>query len=363
MDRKKQLFRLLGLAACLAAALALLPLTLPVLLGVAGAAALDPLIRRLQKRTGMGRGPAAALTVSAVLLAAAGILLLLGRVLVREAQDLSGRLPDLLASVSGWAARLSRWLETLGAQLPGGVGDALGAWAEELLSGSGTLAQSLYERIFSLASSLLRALPKGLFFAMTMILSCCFAAGELPRLRATARRCLPRAMTGKAARVLSSIRSALGGWLRAQVKLMGVTFLVLTLGFLLLRVDSPVLLGLLVSVLDALPVLGTGTVLIPWALFAMLSGNMGLGLGLLGLYGAAALIRNILEPKLLGAQLGISPLLTLLAIYAGWRAGGFWGMLLLPVGVMTAVQLFFSLHPQGLQAGDLARFQTNNPQN
>ena len=79
----------------------------------------------------------------------------------------------------------------------------------------------------------------------------------------------------------------LGGWVKTQVKLMGVTFLVLTAGLMILGVDYPVLLGLLIALIDALPVFGSGTVLIPWGLFVLLSGNSFLGVGLLCLYGAA----------------------------------------------------------------------------
>ena len=96
--------------------------------------------------------------------------------------------------------------------------------------------------------------------------------------------------------------------------------------------------------LDALPLFGTGTILLPWGLFRIIAGDFRLGLGLMILYGVAALSRNVLEPKLLGAQAGVSPLLTLLAIYTGYRLSGFTGMILLPIGVMIAAELFTAAH-------------------
>ena len=213
------------------------------------------------------------------------------------------------------------------------------AWGQELMSAGGTLAQKLYETVFGLVTRLLGALPDSLFFLMTMILSCYFAAGELPKLREKALLLLPKEASDWCRRVSRGLHQALGGWFRAQAKLMGVTFLVLTVGFLLLRVDSPILLALGVSFLDALPVFGTGTILIPWAVISMLAGDMGMGLGLLGLYGAAALLRNVLEPKVLGANLGLSPLATLAAIYAGWRLMGIWGMIGFPLAAMVLCQV------------------------
>ena len=273
--------------------LLLIVFALPVALGSALAAALEHPIRKVQARTGMGRGGASALCVSATLGALGTILWLVGSLLLRELQQLSRQLPALLEAVAGYAGALSRYLETLGAGLPGGVGDAFHSWAQGLVSGSGTLASGLYQRIFSLVSQVLSALPGSLFFAVTMILSCYFAAAELPRLREMLGMHLPEPLTGPVRRISVVLRRALGGWFRAQVLLMGVTFLLLLPGFLLLRVNSPLLLALGISVLDALPVFGTGTVLIPWALMAMMTGNLPLGMGLLILYGTAALVRNV----------------------------------------------------------------------
>jgi predicted PurR-regulated permease PerM len=116
--------------------------------------------------------------------------------------------------------------------------------------------------------------------------------------------------------------------------------LILLIGFLLLRVSLPLFFALGIAVLDALPLFGTGTALLPWSLFSMISGDLHLGLGLLILYAVCALSRNVLEPKLLGAQLGVSPLLTLLAIYVGYRVSGFGGMLLLPILTLVGMQLW-----------------------
>lgn len=345
--RKEQLRLGLFIGLFVVAAALLLPLTLPVVLGAGLAVLLDSSIVGLQKRTGLGRGMAAGLTVTGTLLAAGAVLYLLGRMLIHEAAAISGALPGMMETLSGYGRAAAEFLSRLGSRLPDGVGDALSAWGQELMSGSGTLAQKLYEGIFSLVSRFLGALPDSIFFLMTLILSTYFAAGELPRLREMGALKLPEPVSRWIHTAGGSVRTALGGWFRAQLKLMAVTFMLLTVGLCLLRVDSPLLLAVLISVLDALPVFGTGTVLIPWAVVSILSGNMGLGLGLLGLYGAAALTRNVLEPKVLGATLGLSPLLTLVAIYAGWRMFGLWGMILLPMGAMVLGQLVAATRGQG----------------
>lgn len=317
----------------------LLPLTLPVLLGLAVAAALSPLIRKLQCKGNLRHGTAAALSVSGVLLLVLVAFFLLGRFLISEMTVLYEKLPGMLSSISAQAENLGLWADRFANNLPGGIGDAFRSWAENIMSSGGSLASGIYERLFSMVSGFLSRLPDNLLFLLTMVLSCYFAAAELPRLTSLMREHLPKQKWSHLKELGSSVKNVLGSWVRAQIKLMGVTFLILFTGFLLLRVELPLFLALGISLLDALPLFGTGTILLPWGLFSMITGNFHLGVGLMILYGTSALCRNVLEPKFLGAQLGVSPLITLLAIYVGYRISGFTGMILLPIFVMLAAEV------------------------
>ena len=145
-----------------------------------------------------------------------------------------------------------------------------------------------YEWLFHQASSFLSHLPGVVLFAVAAIVSSFMLAAQLPQLRRSFAAHLPQLARGKLASALGHIRAALGGWLLAQLKLMGVTFLILPAGFLLLRTEYPLLFALLTTLIDALPVFGTGTVLIPWALLEFLHGNTACGVGFLILYAVAA---------------------------------------------------------------------------
>ena len=123
------------------------------------------------------------------------------------------------------------------------------------------------------------------------------------------------------------------------MKLMAVTFGVMSVGFLLLRIPYGLLWAAAVALVDAFPVLGTGTVLVPWSLVCFLQGDSARGIGLLGIYGAATLIRSALEPKLVGKHLGLDPLVTLIALYAGYKLWGLLGMLLAPLLAVAATQV------------------------
>lgn len=329
-----------------------LPLLLPGILGLGLAAALSPLTGRLQQRTGFRRSSAAMLTMAGVLLTLMLVLFLMGRLLLHELELLYDQLPAIVSALGRFGTALGTTAERLARQLPDGAGDAFRDWAEALTSSGGTLAETIYNWLFRWVSGFLSGLPDILLFLLTTVLSAFFAAVELPRLQDLFLTFLPERWLRKSRFVGTSLRRVLGSWFRAQMKLMVITFFLLLTGFLLLRIQMPLVLALTVSLLDALPLFGTGTVLIPWGLLAMVSGNFHRGVGLLLLYGLAALTRNVLEPRLLGSQLGLSPLLTLLSIYAGYRAFGFGGMLLLPILTMLGAELLrLRFQPEGRHGG------------
>ena len=135
------------------------------------------------------------------------------------------------------------------------------------------------------------------------------------------------------------MRAAVGGWLKAQVKLSAVTWLILTLGLFILRIPYAPLWAAAVSLVDAFPILGTGTILLPWSLLSFVQENAARGIGLLGIYAVVSVTRSVLEPKLVGKQLGLDPLLTLAALYAGYRLWGLGGMILAPLLAVTVRNL------------------------
>ena len=120
---------------------------------------------------------------------------------------------------------------------------------------------------------------------------------------------------------------------------MGVTLLLLLGGFFLLRIPYAPLWALGVCLVDAFPVLGTGTVLLPWALLSLLRQDAARAVGLLGIYVTVTLTRSVLEPKLVGRHLGLDPLVTLMALYAGYKLWGIGGMLIAPLLAVTALQI------------------------
>ena len=114
-----------------------------------------------------------------------------------------------------------------------------------------------------------------------------------------------------------------------------LTFAELSILFSLFGIESAVLKAALIALLDILPILGTGGIMIPWAVPSLVLGYTKLGLELLLIYGIVTVIRNYVEPKIVGTQLGLHPIITLVSMFIGLRLFGFWGLFGLPVGISS----------------------------
>ena len=145
------------------------------------------------------------------------------------------------------------------------------------------------------------------------------------------RENLPAAWKKKYLPAIRRFRDSLMLWAKAQGKLILVTWGIVTAGLFALGIQKAPLWALFVALLDALPVLGTGVVLLPWSAVSFLQGETLRAVGILGIYAVAAVTRAVLEPRVVGRNLGLDPLLTLVAMYAGFRFFGIGGMLLTPI--------------------------------
>lgn len=317
----------------------LLPLILPFLLGAGLALAAEPMVGFLSNRLRLPRGAAALLGVSGAIALLVGLVIILGSLLVRELGSLAGALPDLEQTFRQGITLLEDLLLSLVNRTPDGLRSLLTRSVLGLFSGGTAVIDQAVGQIPSLVSRFLSQVPDSALALGTGLLSAFMISVRLPKLKAWGKERVPQAWKQQYLKPLARMRHALGGWLKAQVKLSGLTYGIVTLGLLLFRVPYAPLWALGVALVDALPVFGTGTVLLPWCLVSLLQGNTVLALGLAAIYGVAALTRTTLEPRLVGKQLGLDPLMTLVALYAGYRIWGIPGMLLAPMLSVAAMQL------------------------
>ena len=314
-----------------------LPIGAPFLLGWIFASVAEPVTRAISERLGFGRILAAGVSVTLVLLLLLGTVWFLVALCYRELTSFASVLPAYAETVGSQLISFRNWALALTERIPGGLGDLLGSSLAGLFREGGMVLEKLTSGAISAAGSMAGKLPGGALMIGTAVISAYMIAAQYPVLR---RRIFgSERFRTRWEPVLDRLRRTVGLWLTAQVKLTGVTFAIVTAGFLLLRMEHWLLWAAVTAVVDAIPLLGTGTVLVPMVLFCLLKGERIRALGLLGLYVTAMLTRSALEPKLVGRQLGLNPLVTLMALYAGFRIWGVPGMILSPILAVTAVQL------------------------
>jgi sporulation integral membrane protein YtvI len=128
-------------------------------------------------------------------------------------------------------------------------------------------------------------------------------------------------------------------YLQAYLKLMCVTFTELSIGFYFIGLENPFAAAAIIAVFDALPLLGTGGVIVPWIIIELIQANYQMAMGLAILYGVVLLVRNLIEPKIVGDQLGLNPIVSLISIYLGLRIFGVLGMIAMPVTVQIVIAM------------------------
>lgn len=316
----------------------LLPLFFPFILGAGLALAAEPMVSFLHKRR-VPRSVCAGIGVSMAFCFIAILLLLVCAFLVRELGAVAGVLPNLEETAKSGIQLLQGWLLELTTHTPQSIQPLLSENVSAFFSDGAALLNRAVGYVLSFAGNLLSHVPDSALSLGTAVISAFLISAKLPKIREWLLSRIPRERLRALLDTLKRMRKAIGGWLLAQIKLMGMTFAILSLGFLLLRISYWPLWALAVSLVDALPVLGTGTVLIPWALICFLQEDGARAVGLLGIYVVISLTRSMLEPKLVGRHLGLDPLVTLMALYAGYKIWGIGGMLLAPMLAVTALQI------------------------
>lgn len=335
--------RILRAAAFLAGALLFLrflfvPL-LPFLLALGLSALLEPLVQRLRRLWGVRRSFAAAFLTTALLLVLGAGAVFFALRLGAELSVWSTRLPQAIeAFPTLWNNALNRmegWYTACPPFLRSLLDALAGALSESAPSLVGKAGSFLMDKISSLAA----ALPGVGLFAFTTTLALYLTAINYTAILSFLKRQLPPAWQPRCRAALKCCRGAMLKWLRSELTMILVTFAISLLGFWLLGYDFALLAAVVLALVDALPVLGTGTVLLPWSAFCFLLGDASRGLSLIALYAVTLLVRSLLEPRLLAGQADLPSIAVLLTMYLGFHFFGVGGMLLLPVFLILVKHL------------------------
>lgn len=322
---------ILALAA-LATVKYLLPLLSPFVAGFVVAWLLKTPIAFLSDRVRLKRRAAAAL---AVLLFYCTIGLLLSLLSIRafaSLRTLIGDLPDIYTRYAAPAViAFFDGIEKTVSLMDASLLDAFEEMKGNFIQSAGQLVSNLSLQAMARLSGLASSLP-GLFLKLLlMVISTFFIAMDYRRLTGF---CLNQ-LSGKAREVFLQIKSyvvdTLFVCIRSYGLIMSITFLELSVGLTVIGVDGSILIALCISLFDILPVLGTGGIMIPWTVLTAIQGDYPLAFGLLAVYLFVTVIRNILESKIVGSQIGLHPVVTLASMFAGLQLFGILGLFGFPI--------------------------------
>jgi len=316
----------------------------PFIIGFVIAAIFNPAIRILEKRLRIGRKAVASIVV---VLGYAVIVSLLALILIQVItvlKRLFTQLPQYFESqILPSLMQMDFRLESVISLPP--------EWQEQVRSIQESITSGLMDSIGRLSSSglsLLTNITKGVpGFLVSMvftILSSFFFSFQYDK----TKRFILLQLPDKAKVLVHAVKSTLSDtilrYLRGYVKIMLITFVELSVGLSILGVNKAIPIAFGIAIFDILPVFGTGGIVIPWAVFSLLTRNYFLGIGLLILYAVVTIIRNFIEPKIIGDQLGLNPIVSIISIYLGFVWIGVGGMILMPI----TVQILNSLHQKGI---------------
>ena len=314
----------------------LLRFFMPFVIGWIIAMIANPLVKFLEKRLRLVRRHSSVLIVIAVLAAIIGLGYSAIYWLVIQVIDLGKHLPELYQQAVGEANEITVRFAHIFELLPDNVQNSWQEFTGNVGTALSLLVQKAASPTVEVAGSVAMKIPNVLVNVIMTILSSYFFIAEQEKIINSWKRYIPDSGRRYWEHLKEEIKRLIGGYFLAQFKIMFVIGLILAVGFLVLGVRYAVLIGILVAILDFLPLFGTGTVLIPWAIVKLLTGEYALAAGFAMLYVLTQVVRQIVQPKIVGDTMGLPPLMTLVFLYLGFKFHGISGMILaVPIGILV----------------------------
>ncbi|MDE6214461.1 MAG: sporulation integral membrane protein YtvI [Lachnospiraceae bacterium] len=295
----------------------------------------SPVVHFLEEKLKVRRRASSAVVVIAVLAVVILLVYLLMTKLVKEGVHFINELPNIWNSILGQ-------LNIVGANLQG-VYDRMPADMQATLDNiilemgdyvSGVMGSSeppSFEKVGNVA----KQIPDIFLSVVMCLLSAYFFVADKSYVADVMRKYVPDAVRYRLDLIRRSFRRAIGGYFKAQFKIECWIYILLVIGLMILEVDFAFLVALGIAFLDFLPVFGTGTVMLPWALIECLSKNYKMMFGLLAIWLIGQLVRQVIQPKIVGDSIGMDAIPTLFLLYIGYRVAGVLGMILaVPIGII-----------------------------
>ena len=313
----------------------LLRFFMPFVVGWILALLANPLVRFLERRVKLVRRHGSMLIIIAALAIVIGLFYGAGLLVYREMGSFLADAPEIYQSVIAEIENALQNGRKLAEYFPQNLQPPLLAFSDNLDGLFGKLVSRAAEPTVQIAGHVAKSIPNLLVNMVIIILSSYLFLADRESIMRWLKEHLPAFVFRYIEYMKRDAKGVIGGYFLAQFRIMCVVALILAAGFLVLGVRYGVLLAFLTAILDFLPIFGTGTVLFPWAVVKLFAGEYAYATGLILLYILTQVVRQIIQPKIVGESMGLPPLMTLFLLYLGFKLRGLTGMILaVPVGLV-----------------------------
>lgn len=303
----------------------------------------SPLVRFLEEKLKIKRKISGAVVIILVIGLVVFIAYLIGGKLIRELMGFIEDLPGLWDSLKGDFNEIGNNLSGLYDRLPLDIQETLTRIGENANGLAADLIGSLSSPTIEAVGDFAMQLPTIIIGIIMCLLSSYFFVAEREQFSETVINYMPDAILYRYQIIKRSLFKAVGGYFKAQIRIEAWIYLLLVIGLVALGVDYTLLIALGIAILDFLPFFGTGTVMLPWAIVKFLSADYKMTIGLLLIWGISQLVRQIIQPKIVGDSIGVPPIPTLFLLFIGYKLAGVVGMIVaVPVGI-----IFWTLYKEG----------------
>ncbi len=279
-----------------------------------------------------------------------GVLSIAVLILFDELKGFASYLTTQFSSIDELIVTLENYAMGVIVRLPQSIRGTVGEYVtnafDSLGKGQSQIDLSMLSAPLSGAWSVVKSLPSTILSVVVAVVSCFFMASDYDKVKELVLGFFSDSKRKSVVKTKRTATKAITKLLKAYVTIMAITFAEMFLGLFLLKLIGVydgsyiAIISFVTCIIDIIPVLGTGTVLIPWAVFNLIFGNFGMGIGLLVIYAAITVIRQIIEPKLVANQAGLPAIVTIMAMFLGVRIFGAFGIILLPFTVIILKLLY-----------------------
>ena len=320
---------------CLILLFALFTVGSPFLLALLAAILLEPINTWIMKYARLNRFAASTVTCTAFLLSMLGGFVFLSVQVATQLREYWGNIPvyinELNIYINDTITRTELFYETLSPekaeQIQTGLSNLTSSFVEVAKSGISAVSGSFL--------GIIKIVPNLFIFFVVYLVALYLFSYHLPRIKSSLLALFEKTSKHKMELVLTSLHRSVLGFIKAQLILSFITYILTLAGLLILQVKYPLAISLLVVIVDILPILGVGSVLVPWAVYNFMTGHIYIGIGLLTLFIIITIIRRIVEPKVLGHSVGIGSISALVSLYVGFQLIGVIGLFLGPLVVIV----------------------------